>query len=113
MVLQRGGSSARKLTRARILLHADEGATDDAIAVALHIHRATVESTRQKLLGGAPQGHQHTSFIVIKDDALLYEAYFNGHCRASIVTSFSMAKSFNSVLIGIAIDEVILEARTT
>lgn len=48
---------------------------------------------------------QTTSFIVIKDDAILYEGYFNGYQRDSIVTSFSMAKSIISALIGIAIDE--------
>jgi hypothetical protein len=32
---------------------------------------------------------QTTSFIVIKDDAILYEGYFNGYARDSIVTSFS------------------------
>jgi CubicO group peptidase (beta-lactamase class C family) len=46
-----------------------------------------------------------TAFIVIKDDAILYERYFNGYVRDSINTSFSMAKSFTSALIGIAIDE--------
>jgi CubicO group peptidase (beta-lactamase class C family) len=35
----------------------------------------------------------------------LYENYFNGTQRDSIVTSFSVAKSFTSALIGIAIDE--------
>jgi CubicO group peptidase (beta-lactamase class C family) len=46
-----------------------------------------------------------TAFIVIQDDTILYENYFNGFQRDSIVTSFSSAKSFNSALIGIAIDE--------
>ena len=46
-----------------------------------------------------------TSFIVIKDDTVLYENYFDGYSRDSIVTSFSVAKSFVSTLIGIAIDE--------
>jgi CubicO group peptidase (beta-lactamase class C family) len=46
-----------------------------------------------------------TSCIVLKDDVLLYEGYFNGYTRDSIVTSFSMAKSFTSALVGIAIDE--------
>jgi CubicO group peptidase (beta-lactamase class C family) len=46
-----------------------------------------------------------TSFIVIKDGAILYEGYFNGYNRDSIVTSFSMAKSVTSALVGIAIDE--------
>jgi CubicO group peptidase (beta-lactamase class C family) len=46
-----------------------------------------------------------TAFIVIKDDAIRYEGYFNGYQRDSIVTSFSAAKSFASALIGIAIAE--------
>jgi len=46
-----------------------------------------------------------TSFLVIKDDALIYEHYFNGYQKDSIVTSFSMAKSFTSNLVGMAIDE--------
>jgi CubicO group peptidase (beta-lactamase class C family) len=49
---------------------------------------------------------QHTqAFLVIQDDAILYEGYFNGAARDSIVTSFSMAKSFTSALVGIAIGE--------
>lgn len=46
-----------------------------------------------------------TSFIVIKDDTILYEKYFNGYQRDSICTSFSMAKSFGSTLIGLAIED--------
>jgi CubicO group peptidase (beta-lactamase class C family) len=46
-----------------------------------------------------------TSFIVIKDGAVLYEHYFKGYERGSIVTSFSIAKSVTSALVGIAIDE--------
>ncbi len=46
-----------------------------------------------------------SSFIVIQNDAILYEKYFNGYQRDSIVTSFSVAKSFASTLVGIAIDE--------
>jgi CubicO group peptidase (beta-lactamase class C family) len=46
-----------------------------------------------------------TAFIVIKNDKILYEKYFNGYQRDSINTSFSMAKSITSALIGIAIDE--------
>jgi len=46
-----------------------------------------------------------TSFLVIKNDVVIYENYFNGFKRDSIVTSFSTAKSFDSSLVGIAIDE--------
>ena len=45
------------------------------------------------------------ALIVIRDDTILYERYFNGTERDSVVTSFSVAKSFDSALIGIAIDE--------
>ncbi|MDO9084882.1 MAG: serine hydrolase [Anaerolineaceae bacterium] len=51
-----------------------------------------------------------TAFLVIKDDKLLYEKYFNGYQRDSIVTSFSIAKSFTSLMIGMAIDEGFIES---
>ncbi len=46
-----------------------------------------------------------TAFLVIHDDKLLYERYFNGYDERSLSTSFSMAKSFASALVGVAIDE--------
>jgi CubicO group peptidase (beta-lactamase class C family) len=45
------------------------------------------------------------AFIVIRGDTLLYEGYFNGYQRDSICISRSLAKSFTSALVGIAIDE--------
>ncbi|HSM72862.1 MAG TPA: serine hydrolase [Anaerolineales bacterium] len=45
------------------------------------------------------------AFIVIQDGMVLYENYYNDTERDSIVTSFSVAKSFDSALIGKAIDE--------
>lgn len=45
------------------------------------------------------------AFLVIQDDQVIYERYFNGAVRDSMVTSFSVAKSFDSALVGIAIDE--------
>ena len=46
-----------------------------------------------------------TSFIVVKGGAVVYERYLNGYKRDSIVTSFSIAKSVTSALIGIAVDD--------
>jgi CubicO group peptidase (beta-lactamase class C family) len=46
-----------------------------------------------------------TAFIILKDDKVLYEKYFNNYKRESINTSFSISKSFTSILIGIAINE--------
>ena len=53
---------------------------------------------------------QTTGFIIIKKDTIIYERYFNGYQRDSMCTSFSVAKSFASVLVGIAIDEGFIES---
>jgi CubicO group peptidase (beta-lactamase class C family) len=45
------------------------------------------------------------AFLIIKNDTIQYEKYFKGYEQASIVPSFSMAKSVTSILIGCAIDE--------
>jgi CubicO group peptidase (beta-lactamase class C family) len=46
-----------------------------------------------------------TAFIILHGDELLYEGYFNGSSREATQTSFSVAKSFASTLVGIAIGE--------
>lgn len=46
-----------------------------------------------------------TAFLVLKDNRLLFEGYFNGADRSATQSSFSVAKSFASALIGIAIAE--------
>jgi transposase len=51
-LLRKGTAPARRLTRARILLLADEGGPDAAIAAALHVHAATVERTRRRFVEG-------------------------------------------------------------
>jgi CubicO group peptidase (beta-lactamase class C family) len=44
-------------------------------------------------------------FVVVHEDRLVYERYFAGSDRTTLQTSFSVAKSILSTLIGIAIDE--------
>ncbi|MFS0688767.1 serine hydrolase [Sporosarcina sp. 179-K 8C2 HS] len=51
-----------------------------------------------------------TSFIIIKNDKIIYEKYFNDSCRECINTSFSVAKSFVSFLIGKAIEDGYIES---
>ncbi len=43
--------------------------------------------------------------LVVKDDRIVYERYFFGASANSLFTSWSVAKSFVSALVGIAIDE--------
>ena len=45
------------------------------------------------------------SFIVIKNDTIVYEKYFNGFEPDSLRTIFSVSKAFTSSLVGIAINE--------
>ncbi|SCY56784.1 serine hydrolase domain-containing protein [Alkaliphilus peptidifermentans] len=52
---------------------------------------------------------QTTSFIIIHNDKIVFEQYYNEHSRDSINTSFSSVKSIVSLLIGIAIDEGYIE----
>jgi CubicO group peptidase (beta-lactamase class C family) len=51
-------------------------------------------------------------FVVLDDDLLVYERYFGGADRQTRQTSFSVAKSFLSTLIGIAIDEGLIGSVT-
>lgn len=46
-----------------------------------------------------------SAFIVIHQDSVLYEEYWDQHDTNTVSNSFSMAKSVVSLLIGIAIDE--------
>jgi transposase len=49
-VIRHGKAAARQVTRARILLKADEGLTDEEIAEEVATSRATVERTRQRFV---------------------------------------------------------------
>jgi transposase len=51
-LLTRGKVGARTSARARILLHAADGATDEAISAAVRVGSATVERVRQKFVEG-------------------------------------------------------------
>lgn len=63
------------------------GGLDDAAQDADHTQRGTV------------------ALLVARRGQLVHERYYNGYDASSITTSFSMAKSVVSVLLGIAIDQ--------
>lgn len=50
------------------------------------------------------------AFMIIKDDSIHYENYFNGYNEESVVASFSMAKSVTSILIGCALDDGLIKS---
>lgn len=49
--------------------------------------------------------HATVAFLVIHRDTIVYERYFRGYDTAQVHTSFSMAKSVMSILIGCAIED--------
>jgi len=49
--------------------------------------------------------HKTVAFLIIRNDTLIYERYFNEYDDASVIPSFSVAKSFVSALTGIAVEE--------
>jgi CubicO group peptidase (beta-lactamase class C family) len=46
-----------------------------------------------------------TAFLLIKNDTIVFEKYYQGYDRSKISTFFSVTKSITSLLVGIAIDE--------
>jgi CubicO group peptidase (beta-lactamase class C family) len=48
-------------------------------------------------------GRVATGLVVLKDGAIVYEAYYRGGDEASLFTTWSVAKSFVSALVGIAV----------
>lgn len=49
-ITSKGQASARRIKRSQILLHANEGKTDKAVAQALHVAEATVFRTRRRFV---------------------------------------------------------------
>ncbi|RIJ43153.1 serine hydrolase domain-containing protein [Pontibacter oryzae] len=56
------------------------------------------------------QDLESIAFLVVKDDSILYEQYWDGYSDESLSNSFSMAKSIVSMLIGVAIKEGKIES---
>ena len=54
------------------------------------------------------EGTNTNAFMVIRNDTIVYEKYFNEYDENSLLTSFSVAKSFVSALVGIAQEEGLL-----
>jgi CubicO group peptidase (beta-lactamase class C family) len=95
---------SRALKTSQHPFHFQRAPEDKRVAALL----ATMEYAPGKRVGDVERfliRSNTTSLLVIKDDVVIYENYFNGYKRDSIVTSFSTAKSFASTLVGIAIDE--------
>ncbi len=70
-----------------------------------YLHRVFREAASIDDLDEMLRNTRTQAFIVIKNDTVIYEKYFTNAERNSIVTSFSVAKSFASALVGKAIED--------
>ncbi len=107
----------------RVLTHFDSAVTDYRIFPARTIQKSERPYTYVKninsSLGNLPVDCRNgqkalkkfiddtdtASFIVVKNDEIVYERYSSGYDENSINTSFSMAKSIVSLLVGKAIEK--------
>lgn len=83
-----------------------------------HYAEAAVEKTlkhttsdgKERPLEAFLEEHRTVAFLVIHRDTVKYERYFKGYDQARIHTSFSMAKSVVSMLIGCAIADGFIQS---
>lgn len=64
---------------------------------------ARVGSARRQVIDSVARNSHTVALLIIRNDTLLYENYFQGYDQQSIIASFSMAKSFTSALVGAAL----------
>jgi len=69
--------------------------------IAADFNKKPISDTLRKTL----EVYETVAFLVIKDDSIRFEEYWDNYNAKSLSNSFSMAKSIVSILVGIAIDE--------
>jgi CubicO group peptidase (beta-lactamase class C family) len=66
------------------------------------------QKIREQLLGEFVK-YKTVAFLVVKNDSLLHEEYWEGYNEHSLVNSFSMAKSINALLVGCALKDGLIK----
>ena len=103
----------------RVLTHFDSGVTDYKIfperiikkSETPYVYEKDINSAigeiivKNKSLNEFVDSTATTSFIIVKNDKIVYEKYANGYSENSVNTSFSMSKSIASLLIGEAVEK--------
>lgn len=67
------------------------------------------QSTISNTISDKINHYQTVALLVIKNDSLLYEQYWENYDSASVANSFSMAKSITGMLIGCAVTEGLIK----
>ena len=69
------------------------------------LHQQYQKKAMPAYLKDTLEKYKSVAFIIIKNDSLYFEKYWDGYSDSSISNSFSMAKSVVGILTGIAVDE--------
>jgi len=77
----------------------------DSTSAFIAANTAADYQTLKQVLDSQLHDTHTAAFLVVRNDSIIYENYFNGFNGQSLLPSFSVSKSFTSVLIGIALDE--------
>lgn len=93
---------ASRRVRATAPVPLPESATEAKIAVTASKH-ATYASFDELLKQNSTR-----AFLVVHDDAIVYERYFDGVTRTTQLPSYSMSKTFAAVLVGCAVHDGVL-----
>lgn len=59
---------------------------------------------------GEMMKYKTVAYLVVKNDSILHEEYWEGYNEHSVANSFSMAKSINAILIGCAIKDGLIKS---
>jgi CubicO group peptidase (beta-lactamase class C family) len=99
----------REIQNSGPIFHFSSSEKSDAIVPLMNqaVH-ASVEGTHPETLDRFLEQNGTVAFLIIKNDSLLFERYYNGYSHSSICTSFSTVKSFVSAMIGIALHEKLI-----
>jgi CubicO group peptidase (beta-lactamase class C family) len=85
--------------------HAIDTGKPEPWPVSVNYNKQHISDT---LLGNMVK-YQTVGFLVVKDDSILHEQYWEGYDEHAVTNSFSMAKSINAILIGCALKDGLIK----
>ena len=95
---------SRPLTAAAVPFYFADGEDESRVPETI------VVAGREQALNTLLPETDTVAFLVIKDDDILMEQYFQEYAESTPTLAFSMSKSFLSILIGAAIDDGLIES---
>lgn len=91
---------ARRLHASNTPYHFDQDANGVPPPQEIMLTDGSLQSLEEVLLAS-----DTIAFLMIKEDAIVFERYYQGHTPTSLSQIFSVSKSIFSVLVGMAIDD--------